>query len=83
MNPYGRVPVINDDGTIVWESQTILRYLAATHGPGRFWSDDPGGNLVLPLFRDRHRTPIVAQRRGVVPPPPGSGVDASDCAHYK
>jgi glutathione S-transferase len=42
MNPHGRVPVIDDDGTIVWESQTILRYLAARHGRGRFWTDDPG-----------------------------------------
>jgi glutathione S-transferase len=32
MNPHGRVPVIDDDGTVVWESQTILRYLAAKYG---------------------------------------------------
>ena len=42
MNPHGRVPVIDDDGTVVWESQTILRYLSARYGRGRFWSDDPG-----------------------------------------
>lgn len=41
MNPHGRVPVIDDDGVIVWESQTILRYLAAKYGQDRFWSDDP------------------------------------------
>ena len=41
MNPHGRVPVIDDDGVVVWESQTILRYLAAKYGQGRFWSDDP------------------------------------------
>ena len=39
MNPHGKVPVIDDDGTIVWESHTILRYLAARHGAGLFWSD--------------------------------------------
>jgi glutathione S-transferase len=42
MNPHGRVPVIDDDGTVVWESHTILRYLAATYGGGRFWADDAG-----------------------------------------
>jgi glutathione S-transferase len=42
MNPHGRVPVIDDDGTVVWESQTILRYLAARYSRGRFWVDDPG-----------------------------------------
>jgi glutathione S-transferase len=41
MNPHGRVPVIDDDGTIVWESHTILRYLAARYGGGAFWSDSP------------------------------------------
>ena len=41
MNPHGRVPVIADGDAIVWESHAILRYLAARHGAGRFWSDDP------------------------------------------
>jgi glutathione S-transferase len=41
-NPHGRVPVIDDDGTVIWESQTILRYLAARYSRGRFWTDDPG-----------------------------------------
>jgi glutathione S-transferase len=41
MNPHGRVPVIDDDGIIVWESHTILRYLAARYGAGAFWSDSP------------------------------------------
>src|SRR5207253_6165508 len=40
MNPHGRVPVIDDGGTIVWESHAILRYLAARYGRGSFWSDD-------------------------------------------
>jgi glutathione S-transferase len=40
MNPHRRVPVIDDAGTIVWESHTILRYLAARHGGPRFWSAD-------------------------------------------
>ena len=42
MNPNGLVPVIDDGGTVVWESHAILRYLAARHGYGRFWSDDAG-----------------------------------------
>ncbi|HWX07882.1 MAG TPA: glutathione S-transferase [Bradyrhizobium sp.] len=40
MNPHGRVPVIRDDHATVWESHAILRYLAARHGAGGFWSDD-------------------------------------------
>ena len=41
MNSHGRVPVIADGDAVAWESHAILRYLAATHGGGRFWSDDP------------------------------------------
>jgi glutathione S-transferase len=41
MNPNGLIPVIDDGGTVVWESHAILRYLAARHCAGRFWSDDP------------------------------------------
>jgi glutathione S-transferase len=37
-NPCGHIPVIEDNGAIVWESHTILRYLAASYGP-QFWPD--------------------------------------------
>jgi glutathione S-transferase len=40
MNPHRGVPVIDDGGTVVWESQTILRYLAARYGKDSFWSED-------------------------------------------
>lgn len=42
MNPHGRIPVILDDKTIVWESHAILRYLAASYGYPQFWSDNAG-----------------------------------------
>lgn len=42
MNPHGRVPVIDDDGTVVWESHAILRYLAARHGGPGFWPEAAG-----------------------------------------
>jgi glutathione S-transferase len=34
MNPNGRIPVIEDDGFVLWESNSIVRYLAATRGMG-------------------------------------------------
>lgn len=41
MNPHGRVPVIDDGGTVVWESHAIIRYLGARYGAGTFWPEDP------------------------------------------
>ena len=41
MNPNGLVPVIEDDGLVMWESNAILRYLAAVYGKDEFWSADP------------------------------------------
>jgi len=42
MNPNGRVPTIDDDGFVLWESNAIVRYLAAKHGAGSLWPSDPG-----------------------------------------
>ena len=41
INPNGRVPTIDDDGFILWESNAIVRYLAARHGMGSLCPDDP------------------------------------------
>jgi glutathione S-transferase len=40
MNPNGRVPTIEDGDKIVWESNTILRYLCAVHGGARLHPPD-------------------------------------------
>jgi glutathione S-transferase len=42
MNPNGLVPLIEEDGVTVWESNAIIRYLAARHGKGGLWPTDPG-----------------------------------------
>ncbi|TWA57350.1 glutathione S-transferase [Azospirillum baldaniorum] len=41
LNPHGRVPVIRDGGTVVWESHSVLRYLGARYGEGTLWPSDP------------------------------------------
>jgi len=41
MNPNGLIPVINDDGFVMWESNAIVRYLSARHGSGSLSPADP------------------------------------------
>jgi len=41
MNPNGRVPTIDDEGFVLWESNAIVRYLAAKHSAGAFCPSDP------------------------------------------
>ena len=40
MNPTALVPTIDDDGFVLWESHTIVRYLAAKHGMGSLCPSD-------------------------------------------
>lgn len=40
-NPNGLVPVIDDHGFVLWESNAIVRYLAARYGEGTLWPTDP------------------------------------------
>jgi glutathione S-transferase len=40
MNPTGLVPTIDDEGFVLWESHTIVRYLAAKHASGTLWPTD-------------------------------------------
>jgi glutathione S-transferase len=73
LNPNGLVPTIDDDGLVVWESNAIVRYLAARYASGTLWPHDPAVRshadrwmdwsnstlwpALVPLFRGFMRTP--------------------------
>ena len=40
MNPNGLVPVIGDDGFVLWESNAVVRYLSARYAQGSLWPAD-------------------------------------------
>jgi glutathione S-transferase len=80
MNPNSRVPTIDDDGFVLWESNAIVRYLAAKHGAGSLCPQDPRqradsdrwmdwasnhvGPVITPVFWGLIRTP--AEKRNMV-----------------
>jgi glutathione S-transferase len=39
-NPNGRVPTIEDDGFVLWESNSIVRYLAMQYAPHLLYGND-------------------------------------------
>ncbi|MEM6440586.1 MAG: glutathione S-transferase family protein [Pseudomonadota bacterium] len=51
MNPNGRVPVLRDgDGTALFESGAIVRYLCARYGAPAFWPADPAARAPLDMW---------------------------------
>jgi glutathione S-transferase len=52
LNPNQRVPVIDDDGTVIWESHAIVRYLAAKYGAGSLWPEDAGIRARADMWMD-------------------------------
>ena len=79
MNPNSRVPTVDDDGFVLWESNAIVRYLAAKHGAGSLYPNDPKhradsdrwmdwasnhiGPVITPVFWGLIRTP--AEKRNM------------------
>ncbi|TWT10536.1 glutathione S-transferase family protein [Reyranella sp. CPCC 100927] len=52
LNPVGMVPVIDDDGTILWESNTIVRYLTASRNRHDLLPDDPAPRARIEMWMD-------------------------------
>ncbi len=42
MNPNGKIPCLEDGETVLWESNTIVRYLGAMYGAGSMCPAEPG-----------------------------------------
>jgi glutathione S-transferase len=52
LNPVGMVPVIDDDGTVVWESNVIVRYLAASRGRVDLLPSEPAARARVEQWMD-------------------------------
>lgn len=74
MNPNGLVPTVIDQGRVLWESNTILRYLAASYDTASLWEPDPGRRAEGEKWMDwqltvlaPHMTPLFKQYVRVPP----------------
>jgi glutathione S-transferase len=52
LNPTGMVPVIDDEGIVLRESNTIIRYLAASRGRGDLLPADPAARARIEVWMD-------------------------------
>ena len=59
-NPNRRIPTLEDDGLVVWESNAIVRYLAGQHGAGTLWPEDPATRAIADQWMDWQQTTLLA-----------------------
>ncbi|WP_019701784.1 glutathione S-transferase [Paracidovorax oryzae] len=58
LNPNGLVPLIEDEGTSLWESNTIVRYLCARHAPGDLYPEDLPTRFLAEQWMDWQQTTL-------------------------
>ena len=56
LNPNRLVPAIDDDGVVLWESNVIVRYLAARHATGTLMPSDPAMRARAEMWMDWQQT---------------------------
>jgi glutathione S-transferase len=58
MNPHGKVPVIQDSSVVVWESNSIVRYLCESYGVGSLWQISPEARSLADRWIDWSATTL-------------------------
>ena len=59
-NPNARVPTVEDDGFVLWESNVVVRYLSARHDAGGLWPEDPRARAEAERWMDWQQTTMLA-----------------------
>lgn len=59
LNPNQLIPTIEDNGTIMWESNAVVRYLAARHDSGGLWPEDPVQRAGADQWMDWMQTTLI------------------------
>ncbi len=58
LNPNGRIPTMVDDGFVLWESNTIVRYLSAKHGMGTLYPQELQQRADMERWMDWQQTTL-------------------------
>jgi glutathione S-transferase len=58
-NPNARVPTIEDNGLVLWESNAIVRYLAAKYAMGSLCPEDLGERADADRWMDWQQTTVM------------------------
>ncbi|PEQ11721.1 glutathione S-transferase [Novosphingobium sp. PC22D] len=61
-NPNALIPTIADGEVVLWESNTIVRYLMARYGGERWWPADPAKRAMVERWMDWQGDYANAQR---------------------
>lgn len=62
LNPNALIPTIEDGDIVLWESNAIIRYLAARHGGDAWWPSDPAVRAKADKWMDWQFSLADAQR---------------------
>lgn len=68
MNPNGLVPLMRDEetGLVLWESNTIVRYLLAQYGKDSLWIEEPARRAVGEKWMDWANGSLSPAHRGIL-----------------
>lgn len=66
INPFGLIPVIDDDGFVLGESHAIIRYLAATTSRDDLLPADPKERAIIESWMDWQGTEVSSAHRAAV-----------------
>ena len=74
LNPNGRIPTIIDDDLVLWESNSIVRYLASKHSMGSLFPTSSADRAKCDMWMDWQLTELVGDMvpvfHGLIRKPP-------------
>ena len=89
LNPNGLVPTVEDDGTVIWESNTILRYLTSTRAGGEaLYPKDPAKRAEIERWMDWQLSRVSAHLSTLVvgwirtPPEKRDAIALEEARHH-